>query len=317
MTTDRNTEKPNVSFIIPMFNAEKTIEQCLTCIRNLDYPESKIQIVVVDNHSTDSSASIVKSFGIDLLLKTEGNISRVRNHGANAATGEILAFVDSDCLVQPNWLNAALPALKDETVGAVGSGYAIPGKGTWIEKSWLSEYRGPNKPTNFVPGGNLIIKKDVFLKIGGFNEALITGEDSDICNRITSHGNTILKVSGMINAHLGNSKSIRHFLKKETWYGINMMDLLLENGPSKVFILSVLFIFSEASIVFSLLYSLSFRNIYFILSFLLMISILISSAAYKASKSKKFLRLPQIFVLYFFYFNARGFAIIKRMLGLA
>lgn len=314
METKLEKLKPYVSIVIPMFNAERTIEQCLVSIKALDYPQSKIQTIVVDNLSTDNSENIVKSFGVDCFLKTEGNISQVRNCGTKSALGVIFAFIDSDCLVCSDWLNAAILGLQNEKVGAVGSGYAIPENGTWIEKAWLFEYCGPPFETRFVPGGNLVIKKEVFICVGGFNEKLTTGEDSEICNNIYNHGWSVLNRSDMVNVHLGNSKTIKQFFNKEIWYGLNMLDLLVKDGVDKVFIATVVFVCLEIVTLTSCLFYLSISSTLTIISFCLMVLVLFTSSVYRIFKSKKYSKFMQVFCLYFLYFNARSFSIIKRSL---
>ena len=99
-----NNESPFVSIIVPMFNSEETIDQCLQSLLELDYPRNKYEIIVVDHSSTDKCSSIVGAYPVHVVKKIGGTIASVRNFGAQFAMGQIYAFVDSDCEVFRDWL---------------------------------------------------------------------------------------------------------------------------------------------------------------------------------------------------------------------
>jgi GT2 family glycosyltransferase len=81
--------------------------------------------------------------------------------------------------------------LKKDKIGAAGCGYDIPENARWIEKAWFFFRKLETHRVRHLPGGNLIVKRSLFKKIGGFNEDLITGEDSEFCNRLKEIGFTI------------------------------------------------------------------------------------------------------------------------------
>ena len=99
--------KPFVSIIIPFKNEEKYLGACLAGIAALDWPRDRVEVIALDNGSTDASESIARSFGIQYVT-APGRRSRAnRNRGAREGRGEILAFVDADCVVPPDWLSVA------------------------------------------------------------------------------------------------------------------------------------------------------------------------------------------------------------------
>ena len=99
----------NISVVIPVLNAEKTIEQCLRSLyRQYQKP---LEIIVVDNHSTDGTKDIVldiidhhREIQTYYLVEVRQGPSFARNRGACQTRGEIIAFMDADCIADPSWL---------------------------------------------------------------------------------------------------------------------------------------------------------------------------------------------------------------------
>lgn len=83
--------QPFVSVIIPALNADKTIKACLKALFSLSYPKDKIEIILVDNGSSDRTLDIAKSFPVKVYIKPDISISALRNYGASVARGAIIA----------------------------------------------------------------------------------------------------------------------------------------------------------------------------------------------------------------------------------
>jgi len=100
--------KPTISVIIPTYNSRNEIGQCLESLINQTYPRELVEIIVVDCGS-DDTAKIAEKFA-SKILKSESRltIGKARNKGISIATGEILAFIDSDCIAPRNWLEASI-----------------------------------------------------------------------------------------------------------------------------------------------------------------------------------------------------------------
>ncbi len=176
-----------ISFIIPTYNSEKTILLCVESI--LLQKEETDEIVVVDNGSTDSTLDILKNSKVNnIFIKNNCNISTLRNLGAKQSSGDLLAFIDSDCILKEGWLRNAKLFLVDETIHASGSKVNLPENAKWIEKAWFSQRRSGVFRANYINSGNFIIKRDVFDFVKGFDDALVTGEDSELCLRLTERG---------------------------------------------------------------------------------------------------------------------------------
>ncbi len=190
---------PSVSIIIPVRNRPEEIRSCLTSLQKLNYPSEKIEIIVVDDCSSDSTPEVVKEFPVILLaLKKHRQASFCRNIAASRAGGEILAFLDSDCEADADWLLDLIPPFREKSIAAVGgmidSFYNINPLdqyekvqsslqiGTW--------YRRSNELDRFfyVPSCNFLIRRDCFRELGGFKNDLHVGEDVDLCWRIQNNG---------------------------------------------------------------------------------------------------------------------------------
>lgn len=102
------------SVIVPVYNTSAHLERCIEALRSLDYPSSKYEILLVDNNSTDRSGEILsKATGVRVFNESKQGSYAARNHAVREAKGEFLAFTDSDCMPQPNWLRVIERVFED------------------------------------------------------------------------------------------------------------------------------------------------------------------------------------------------------------
>ncbi|MGE3885938.1 MAG: glycosyltransferase [Vicinamibacterales bacterium] len=213
---------PLVSIVIPAKNASRTIGACLTAIRQ-HVPAASTEAIVVDNGSTDGTASLASEYPVRIISVPRGFVSKVRNAGARVASGSIVAFVDADCTVLPGWYEAVVSGLSDPGVGVVGSRLAPPEPSTWSQRVWqdaqLKRDANRRREVPYVPAGNLALRREVFLSVGGFDERLETGEDPDLCVRVAHRGYRIVSEASMRSIHLGEPSSLLHVFRRERWHG--------------------------------------------------------------------------------------------------
>lgn len=314
MAPEELTDQPYVSIVVLTFNSQITIRICLDAIFSLDYPPEKLEVIVVDNGSTDATAKILKDFKIKNFLKPEARISELRNFGARETKGQVLGFIDSDCQIEPDWIRNALAHLASPEIGIVGCNYDIPNNAHWIEKSWNTNRNRKAQEVSFVPAGNMIIRRALFEEIGGFDETLETGEDTDLCARIKENGYKVISDPEIRNIHWGNPRTMINFVKREIWYGKGMVRLLQKQYLlNKIFLMTNTFIFMHVAILTALFFPIAFvvKIPLAIVLVLLVLFMMVLSALYRCRKLNVYTFFPQLVVLCYLYFVGRAISLIR------
>jgi GT2 family glycosyltransferase len=209
-----------ISFVVPVRNDAVRLETCLRSIRTAQAATDRVEIIVVDNGSTDRSPEIAGSFGAQVLVIERQPVSVLRNRGASTASGDVLAFVDADNEIVPGWIDAVITNLGDDTVGATGALYQAPDNGTWVQRGY-DLLRGRTHPSEvaWLGSGNLAVRRQVFQDVGGFDTSLETCEDVDWCHRIRAAGWRILGDPRISSVHHGDPDTLRDLFKSELWRG--------------------------------------------------------------------------------------------------
>ena len=212
---------PTVSFIVPVRNDEKRLEWCLRSIQANSFSGTRIDVVVVDNGSTDGSADVARKLGALVIESDSSCVAELRNIGAAQSAGEMLAFVDADNEISATWVRAAMDTLRVSNVAAVGALYRAPIDGTWVQRTYglLRGLPKGSQEVEWLGSGNLVVRRTVFQGIGGFDTALITCEDVDLCDRIRAAGFRIVSNADMKNVHYGDPATLREVFKGELWRG--------------------------------------------------------------------------------------------------
>lgn len=168
-------DKPEISVIIPAWNAEKYLPACIAALRNQTI-ESKLQILLADDGSQDSTVALAGELGLAVLRLNHGGAARARNAALRRAEADYIYFLDADDLPTEDALETLMrPLLQDEKLGAVFSKARdfISPELTEQERRGLRER--PMAYSGVLPGCSLI-RREVFAKIGYFDESLSSGE---------------------------------------------------------------------------------------------------------------------------------------------
>ncbi len=305
-----------VSIIIPTYNEEKYLPACLESILNLNYPKKYIEIIVVDNGSTDNTREIAKSCGVTVLCDDLLNVSGLRSLGVAKSTGEIITFVDADCVVSKEWLNKASIYFKDLSVAAWGGPPILPKEPTWVQKTWFLIRKKENRvqDVDWLETMNLFVRKEQFTAIGGFDKSLVTCEDVDFSYRIRKYGR-IVSDSRIEVIHLGEAANIKEFIRKEIWRGRSNMQGILSHGLvlKEIPSLSLPFYFGIMIPVLLLVSLLSLDLRWFIATFVLYIIPSLAVLYKVRRKNIDVADILRLLLLIQFYFFARTLAIVKRM----
>lgn len=185
---------PTISVVIPAFNEEKYLPETLKSLKNQSYPP--FEIIVADNNSTDRTKEIAKSFGARVVpVKDQGNVYAMKG-GLDAAEGDVIAGVDADTVVFPNWLEVIADAFSDPLVSGATGSIKI------ADKSWMTPLNNlfylVFLQVNFwfgVPhlvGFNYAARRKTYQKIGGINLEYTMSSDVELGLRLKQYGKVVL-----------------------------------------------------------------------------------------------------------------------------
>ncbi len=215
---------PRVSVIVCSYNGGKTLERCLESLKAVDYPD--FEVVLVDDGSKDNTPEIAARHPWIVSIRQENlGLSYARNVGGHAATGEIIAYTDSDCMADPDWLYYLVQTLTGGTYAGVGGPNISPPAEDWIQACVSAAPGGPSHVlltdvvAEHIPGCNMAFYKWAFEKIGGFDpEYRKAGDDVDFCWRLQQEGQVIAFSPAAIVWHYRRF-TLKAFRKQQEGYG--------------------------------------------------------------------------------------------------
>jgi GT2 family glycosyltransferase len=229
---------PKVSVIVCSYNGGKTLRDCLTALDGVDYPD--YEIVFVDDGSTDGTQEIVAAWekeregkllgwktrpDFQSLRQPNMGLSYARNAGAAAAKGEILAYTDSDCMADPDWLYYLVGTLLSGDYAGVGGPNISPPAQNWIQACVAAAPGGPSHVlltdvvAEHIPGCNMAFHRAAFDQVGGFDaEFRKAGDDVDFCWRLQQSGQVIAFSPAAIVWHYRRF-TLDAFRKQQQGYG--------------------------------------------------------------------------------------------------
>jgi len=234
---------PRVSIIVPVRDQAGDLGECLASLAEMDYPEERRETIVVDDGSKkDISRVLTSDKFIFMRIKKSRGPAAARNAGAEKAGGDILAFLDADCMAGEKWLRETVPFFKASEVGAVGG--RVEG---YYKKRFLDRYEaafsslnmgnrlileGRSGSTFYIPTANLLVRRDVFQSLGGFREEMRTGEDVDFCWRLRDSGRSLLYAPFGAVAHKHRNRLDR-MLPRRFQYGMSEAHLYRAHRDKK------------------------------------------------------------------------------------
>ena len=237
-----------ITIIIPLYNAEKYIEECIKSIIDAE-PRDK-EIIVVNNNSTDKSPEIVSKFKkVKLVHELKKGPSAARNKGIKESTGEILLFLDDDLIIDKNYIMEIVNTFNENkkimAVGGCAHSYDQKSIISLSHEVRLMGYN-PNRKGIFevktIPTMTFSTYKKIIDKIGYFDENLMGAEDYDLCLRIRNAGYKCVMNNKAIVYHHNptNMKSLinRWFKYGKWWVQANRKhNMLSEIAPTVIWLI--------------------------------------------------------------------------------
>ncbi|MFM1851970.1 MAG: hypothetical protein RIS54_1654 [Verrucomicrobiota bacterium] len=201
---------PRVTVAICTYNRAAYLRQTLAGIARQDYPADRLEVLVIDNNSSDNTADVVAEFAAGphaprRVLENAQGLDHARNRGIAEATGDYLILADDDILMEPDWVRQLIAPFRADSTGRIGciGGEVIPvfpdGLPNWI-KEWHAPLAfrpdaGPVSGRDSPMGANLTFPKKVFARVGVFatgldrkGASLFGGGDGEMVRRIRAAG---------------------------------------------------------------------------------------------------------------------------------
>ena len=229
---DENRQNPKVSVIVPGHNASRMLEPSLSALRSQDWPKDRLEIVYVDDASTDESAEVASGWA-DRIVRLTGfpkGPANARNSGVRECSGEIVVFMDADVLAPAGTIHALVaPLMADESLDAVFGSYdSAPQDPTLVSQyrnllhHFVHQTSRQNAATFWAGCGS--IRKSSFERAGGFDAERYRGamiEDIELGHRMRALGMRI---------KLQPSIEVKH-LKKWTLFQMVRADIFSRGIP--------------------------------------------------------------------------------------
>lgn len=205
-------ERIKTSIIIPAYREVDNLPSCVASLKAQTIPFD--EIIVVDNNSCDETADVARELGCIVVWEGNPGLSEARNAGARAAKGKVIGFIDADGRMCPVWHEESLKSMQDPRVVAV-SGLNVLQHNNRLKGKWYNGYTVTAYTYvlanhklfghTFLVGNNLVIKKDVFLSLGGFKPVI--GEDYRMSKKFWESPN----LKGTVNLNMVTYISSRRF----------------------------------------------------------------------------------------------------------
>jgi glycosyltransferase involved in cell wall biosynthesis len=215
---------PRVSVVVCAYNADRTIDTCLAALQNVSYPD--YEVIVVNDGSTDRTLDICHKYPyIKLICQENRGLSVARNVGMDAATGQIIAYTDADCDVDPDWITYLIHGFLITGRVAVGGPNFPPPEDALVPSCVAVSPGGPTHvllddlEAEHIAGCNMAFKADVLRALGGFDpQYRAAGDDVDICWRLQDAGYEI-GFSPAAQVWHFRRNTIKDYFKQQKGYG--------------------------------------------------------------------------------------------------
>jgi glycosyltransferase involved in cell wall biosynthesis len=232
---------PRISVVVCAYNAERTMAACLASLEALDYPD--YEVILVNDGATDRTLAIAERFASPLpnpppqagegrvgafcriISQPNKGLSVARNVGAEAATGEIVAYTDSDCVADPDWLTYLVARMEAGNLAACGGPNFPPREDSLVPAAVAVSPGGPthvlisDEVAEHIAGCNMAFRRDILMALGGFDPIYrAAGDDVDICWRFQDAGHAIGFSPAAVVWHFRRN-TVRAYLNQQRGYG--------------------------------------------------------------------------------------------------
>ena len=202
-SSEINETFPGISVVIAARNEEENIGQLLSSIESQTYPKEFFEVIVVDDHSTDNTASIVKNFEFVKLIRLQpDNINSYKKRaietGIAGASGDLIVTTDADCIVPQNWLKTIVASKQQTNAVFIAAPVSIDNKWTLLQTFQTLDFlvlQGitaasvKKRMHNMCNGANLAYERKIFYEVNGFTgiDHIASGDDMLLMQKVARH----------------------------------------------------------------------------------------------------------------------------------
>lgn len=229
------------SIVIPAYNAEKLLPECLRSLADQTIPSDQYEIIVVDDGSTDGTARVAASFpGVRVVSQKNQGPAAARNLGAKEARAEIILFTDSDCVPENDWMERMLgPFEVDPKLAGDKGRYLTRQRGLaarFVQAEYQDKYRllEKHREIDFIDTYSAGFRRETFLRYGGYDTSfpVACAEDVELSFRMSNGGERMVYVPDAIVYHHHPDRWSAYFRKKYKFAYWRM--LAVRKNPNKV-----------------------------------------------------------------------------------
>ncbi len=229
-----------VSVIIPAYNAEDTLNQCLAALALQTYPADSYEVIVVDDGSTDKTGTIAKKHGVRYIRQQNQGPAAARNKGVKEARGNIILFTDADCVPDKDWISQMLKPFEDGQVAAVKGAYrtrqgSLMARFAQLEFEERFELLKKSDSIDMVDTYAAGFRREIFLKLGGFDTSfpVANNEDTELSYRMSNEGYKMRFNPQATVCHLRHSDTVAKYARLKFWRGYWRM-VVYKKFPDKM-----------------------------------------------------------------------------------
>jgi len=291
--------------VIPLFDDEKNFIKLMDSLIGVGISPS---IVIVSMSGPVGNIDGLRSIYGFRLVHSDRKLSPsvTRNKGAEYSQADYIVFLDSDVVVTTEWKSALDEISSKKVTLFTGDTVHVSNTPNWIELFWFARIRGLSR--RYINGANIVVQRELFETLGGFDETLDSGEDYDLSVRATDFGARPILNEQLKVFHEGYPKTIKEFVKREFWHASGDLVSLGAFFKSNVMLAaSLYFLIMFLAIISLIIGSLSG----FLLFFAFDLIILISLTIYKLGWNGKETLISMIIMK--FYLMGRGAALMKTL----
>ena len=230
--------QPNVSVVVPAFNEEVNIRHCLDSIKKSNYPEEKLEIILVDDGSSDRTAAIAAEYGIKIIKQDHLGKVEALNNGVKAASNEFILAVDADTVLEENCLKEIINPFLDKMVGATNCAIRVKNPNKSVLTMFQNmEYHYNNLIRNSFSqvckngiwffGAVACYRKTSLNKLGLFKKDTIT-EDMDIAMEMKKNGYKTINVHNAV-AYTSAPDNLKELYKQRARWWVGGLQTLVKN----------------------------------------------------------------------------------------